>query len=51
MTDEQLLERYVTGRRLPDGRLAGVHDRGATAALHVGIGGLFGTSWTYDKHW
>ena len=52
MTDEELLAHYVTGRRLADGRLAGVQLRAfGNAALHVGVGGPRGDEWTYDQHW
>jgi hypothetical protein len=44
--DDEILRGYVAGRRLPDGRLAAVHDRGRTSILMVGL-----VRWTYDKHW
>lgn len=44
--DDDLLHHYLTGRRLPDGRLAAVEERLYNAALIVGLSGAF-----YDKHY
>lgn len=46
MTDAELLHGYVTGRRLPDGRLAAVQERPYNSILLVGL-----VPWTYDDHW
>lgn len=46
MTDAKLLRGYVAGRRLPDGRLAAVHQRVFNTVLMVGL-----TENDYDHHW
>jgi len=46
MTDAEILEGYVTGRRLPDGRLAAVERTVPGARIVVGLS--FGG---YEQHW